>query len=404
MCKIEYFMIGRKIELKHLDSLYASKDAKICVIYGRRRIGKSYLIKHWCHHKQAIYIEGIEGQHSHYQINIFKEQLATFLKEPRLMKIQFKDWKALLDEFTECLKTEKLKKTKTILILDEIQWLAAGQSKLISLLKHYWDTHWSQLNFMLIICGSVASYVVEKVIKSKALYGRISSQLLLTELPPNESAMLLNKRGQDEVLKYLMLLGGVPKYLIEINQKKSFNENIAELCFKQTGFFYNEMEKIFYSQFREAKTYSKIVEALADRPLSLGEICKKLKVPSSGGIKNYVSILEMARLIRSYTPVNQTSNKYKRYKLFDEFLIFYFKFIKPSQNLISESTNINIFKSRVLPIWRPWLGIAFERFCHKNAFHLATCAGFQNEILAFGPYVPSLTIGAQATEITSTFS
>ena len=136
--------------------------------------------------------------------------------------------------------------------------MAAGQTKLISLLKFYWDNHWKKLKVQLVLCGSICSYMLTKVIKSRALYGRIDLQLQMLPLGPiHISHILKNKLSKNEVIKYMLLFGGLPKYFELINTKYSFDHNIQNLCFEKNSYFSQEFDKIFYSQFRKHKLHEK---------------------------------------------------------------------------------------------------------------------------------------------------
>jgi AAA+ ATPase superfamily predicted ATPase len=181
-------------------------------------------------------------------------------------------------------------------------------------------------------------------------------------------------------------LGGIPKYLEEIRQTQSFEANIEALCFKSDGFLFNEVDKIFFSQFKEARTYKKIVNKIGTGIVSLDEIARHLKMPSGGGVKEYLTNLELAGMIKRFKPLHETSQKMTRYKLSDEFLIFFLKYIAPVTHRILAAPGTKYFKKQVLPVWQPWLGFAFENFCQKYAMNIASAAGFADEVIDFGPY------------------
>lgn len=374
--------LGRKNELEDLNKKFKNKSAQLVVVYGRRRIGKSELLKTFINDKNHLFFEGLENQSQQNQINNILNMLAKQKNDPFIEKLNVKKWTEILDLLTNQIKNQK---TKIVLIFDEFQWMANLRSPLVSLLKLYWDNHWKNQNVMVILCGSVAHFMVNKVVNSKALYGRINMELCLGGLLPSESRALLVGRGDLEVLKYLMIFGSVPKYLEEIDQSRSFEENLNSLCFKKNCFFINELDKVFYSQFREAQTYKKIIEALDTGNLSLAEIADKVKFSSGGGLKSYLSNLEQSGFIRVYTSIQQTGKRNQKYKLFDEFLTFYFKFMKPHTRQITENTKQQLFNLLVKSKWQPWLGIAFENFCLKNAMVIAEAAGFAEEVESFGP-------------------
>ena len=203
--------------------------------------------------------------------------------------------------------------------------MAAGRIRLVSLLKYYWDNHWKGKHVMLILCSSVASFMVKKVLHSNALYGHTTIEILLKGFSPGEAAYLLGKkRSREEILSYQLVFGGVPKYLEQINPSQSFNQNMNTLCFSPHGIMLKEVERIFYSQFREPRTYLKILNLLKNGIFSLSEISSKTKIPSGGGLKQYLKNLERAEMIRSFVPFDRRRNsKFKKYTLADEYLTFF---------------------------------------------------------------------------------
>jgi AAA+ ATPase superfamily predicted ATPase len=377
--------IGREQELYDLTELYEAKESKLAVLYGRRRVGKSCLVNHFLQDKKHLRFEGLEKGRTQTQLDRFVLALSKQVDDELLTQVKLDSWEPILNYLTKYFSESK---EKTILFLDEFQWLAANQSRLVSILKIYWDQHWSKQNVMLILCGSVCSYMTKRVISSKALYGRINWELCLQSLNPMESYQLLNqKRNPDEVFRYLQILGGIPKYLKEVDPHKSFDQNINKLLFTASGVLVNDYEKIFYSQFKEYRTYENIVRFLKNQPRTLDEIALKLKIPSGGGVKVYLDNLEKAQFVTGYIPYNKNPNsKLKKYKLTDEYLRFYFKYVEPNIKLISANRTRNLFGQLVKPVWNSWLGFSYENYCLKNAMYLAGIMGFEDHVLQWGPY------------------
>jgi len=159
------------------------------------------------------------------------------------------------------------------------------------------------------------------------------------------------------------------------------------MLFTENGILVNDYKKIFYSQFKEYKTYEEIVRYLKDQPRNLDEIALKLKIPSGGGMLSYLENLENALFVTSYIPYDKNTNsKLKKYKLTDEYLRFYFKYVEPNLKIISNNRKGNLFGKLVKPVWNTWLGFSFENFCLKNAMHLAEIMGFENHVVQWGPY------------------
>ena len=381
--------IGRDKYLETLDKLYIRPRSDLIVVFGRRRIGKSFLCQRHLKRHLGLSFEGVEAQSSSFQIKSIIGKLKIILSEYlRGNEIRY-TWEGVLDLFTIYLREIEPKKKK-IIFLDEYQWLASGRSTLTSLIKRYWDNEWKDLSVQLILCGSVSSFMVKKVIKSKALYGRIDSQLNIDALFPDSAAKFFKKDVSSiEILKYLVVFGGVPKYLIDLDLTSSFEQNLANIFFNKDSSYVNEYEKIFYSQFKEHQVYERIVDALSLAPLTLGEISSKLSIPSGGGLKSYLVNLENAKFISGYllSPENM-KGKIISYKIVDPFLRFYLYFVRPNMKLIQSSSSPKLaFNSITKGRLNTYLGLAFENYCNLNAMYIANHLGFEEEVVSWGPII-----------------
>jgi len=381
--------IGRTQEMARLQELYDSPLSHIAVVYGRRRIGKSALISRFAEGKPWYYsFEGIEGERTHAQIVHVAEALKRQTGDSILGNVVFPHWDAVFAYLTENLLKKASRRKKLILVFDELQWLAAGRGRLISLIKYYWDNHWKQHNVLLILCGSLASFMVQRVIHSKALYGRISLELLIKGLAPGEAAAFFDaRRSREEVLKYLLVVGTVPRYLELVQHNRSFTVNMNRLFFSPQAVLKDEINRIFYSQFKEKTLYRAIVEYMQDSIRSLDDISRAQKISTGGGLKRYLTIMEESDIIRSYVSFGKIAeSRDRRYTLSDEYLRFYFKYIGPNRETIDESTSARLFELLCGASFDIWLGLAFERFCLKHAHHIARILGFEDTVLRAGPY------------------
>lgn len=392
-------LYGRENELKLLKGAYESSKAELAVVYGRRRVGKSYLIKRFSSDKKYLSFEGIEGGSSRTQVENFQIQLQKQISNPLLQRAKFETWNEIFDYLSTYFaeyNTKHKKHEKLIVIFDEFQWMAAQQSKLVALLKMYWDNDWKNKNIYLFLCGSIASFMVKKVIRSRALYGRITQQLQIKKLLPiGIKKFFKGKRSDEEILKYILILGGVPKYLEDIDLNRSFEQNIQALFFDQNALYLDEFEKIFNVHFKEPRTYLKIIRSMDKKLLSLDEIAQSLNVKSSGGFKIYLDNLELAEFIRSTTSYESSSLKYPRYKVSDEFSWFFIKYVLLNIRLIREGGGSSLLRSKIIPNWESWFGFAFENYCVNNAFLIANIAGFSDKVESFGPYFRKSEPGVQ---------
>jgi hypothetical protein len=266
--------------------------------------------------------------------------------------------------------------------------MTSGRSILPALIKRFWDNEWKNKKIQLILCGSVSSYMIDKVIKSKALYGRIDMELKIGFLPPHESIHFFSKnKSANEILKYLLVFGGTPKYLADLKSSLSFEQNITEIFFNKNSGYFNELEKVFYSQFKEYVIYEKIIVHLSLGTATLESIAQKIQMKSGGGLKSYLTNLEKAQFVKSYysNPDNKKS-KIINYKLIDPFLRFYFYFVFPNRQMIEENIAPQVLLSRLfVKKIDTFMGYAFENFCLINALAIGKKLNIENTISSFGP-------------------
>lgn len=376
--------VGRQSYLQLLTGLWKERTSKLVSLYGRRRVGKTELIRKFVQDKKVFFFEALENEETPSQIKHFLSQLADYCQEPHLKDLNYKDWKPAF----EILSQKMAQEPQIILVFDELPWMAAGRGKLVSYLKYFWDRKWKHHSrLLMILCGSVTSWMVQKVVRSKALYGRISENILVEPLAPFEVAEFIgSKRGAKEVLEYLLCFGGVPRYLEEFDFRRSIQLNMERTCFRRSGFFVEEAEKIFYSQFWESQLYRQIVTLLLQGSLTQQEISRKLSIASGGGLKRYVDNLVLSGIIEGIAPLqNFKARKSPRYYLADEFLRFHSYFIDPHLERIRHSIKGISFEQITKNLWPAFVGRAFERFCLKERYRLAEIMGFASKVSACGP-------------------
>lgn len=381
-------LINRDFEIRKLDEVFASKKSEIAVLYGRRRVGKSFLIETWVKKKKNfLAVEGIEKGSQAIQIQSFS---AKFLEKLDLPHIQSpKEWRAALDLMTLYLKTNK-SKDKKIIFLDEFQWLCRNKSELVALIKSYWELEWKNLNILLILCGSITSFMYKKVVHSTALYGRISLELKISPFSVEETVSFLQPiRSPLEVYEYYYALGGVAKYLTLINPKKSFKENINNIYLSKSAVLQNEFLKVFYKQFKFPKVYVEIIKILREHALSFNEIVIKLGRSSGGTIKEHLFNLELADFIATYYPVHRgVTSKEKKYYLKDEFCRFYLTYIEKNKELISKNEKNNLFDKMILKNWKSYCGLGFERLIFQMSKQISEKCHFDHEVQKVGKFFP----------------
>jgi len=361
--------IGRKKELESLELLLKKKSASMVVIRGRRRIGKSRLIKEFVSGKKSWVFSGLPPvPHitKQRQLDAFSVQIAQNLNMP---KIQVSEW---IEHFTFI--GNQAKGRKIVIVLDEISWMGSEDPDFLGQLKTAWDLHFSENpDLILILCGSVSSWIEENILKSTGFVGRVSVDMVLQELPISESCEFWgaqrNKVSAYEKFKVLSVTGGVPKYLEEIISSQSAEDNIHRLCFQSKGLLFREFEQIFSDLFsNKAQTFSNIVKTLAHAPLSLDEICEKLDLEKSGFISRCLDNLALAGFVQedcTWNLFTKSKSRLKKFRLKDNYLRFYLRYIEPNKDRIIK----DIFKSKSfmhMPGWESIMGLQFENLVINN--------------------------------------
>ncbi len=382
-------IIGRQKEIKILAQIVASKEAEFVALYGRRRVGKTYLIQQ-CLSEKEIYLECIGTKKG-----TTKKQLANFNKAfsqtfyPGLILQTPRTWEQAFELLTFEIKNIARTK-KIILFFDELPWLASPKSKLIETLDYFWNAHWSKIpNLKLIVCGSAASWILNNLINAKGgLYNRITKTILLEPFNLSETKAFLESRGiklsQKQTLDLYMVMGGIPYYLKQVERSKSIVQNINELCFKKDGLLYTEFSRLFQSLFNQSQTNLQIVREIAKHPygIDLSTLLKRINKTAGGTFNERLLELEACGFIQKILP-NDRKKRDHLYKVIDEYTLFYLKWIDTIQEGQLIPQNDNYWQTVVRsPSWYSWAGIAFETVCTKHIHFIIKALGLQGVVLS----------------------
>lgn len=381
--------IGRKKELASLELLLKKKSASLVVIRGRRRVGKSRLIKEFVLDKNSWIFSGlppVPGITKQRQLDAFSVQLSQNLSIP---KMQVSDW---IEHFTFLGSQSKGK--KIIIVLDEISWMGSEDEDFLGQLKTAWDLHLSDNpDLIMILCGSVSSWIAENILQSTGFVGRISLNMVLDELSIKESGEFWGTRrkiSDYEKFKMLSVTGGIPKYLEEIISSQSSDDNIQRLCFQPEGLLFQEFDQIFADLFsKKAATYGNVVKTLDHSSLSLEEISQKLGIEKGGYLSKCLDDLMLAGFIQEDCTWNLSTkceSNLKKFRLKDNYLRFYLRYIEPNKDRISKG----IFESEsfmYLPGWESVMGLQFENLVLNNLKKLLEILRINpSEVSNVGPF------------------
>lgn len=377
--------IDRKYEVLYLQSLQAQPGARILIVYGRRRVGKTELLEQVFRDRQVLKFEGRDKIPPAQQMQFVMQQLSTYAEEPLLAKITVHSWVDVLMHIAE-----HIKKDVCTLYFEELQWLANYEDDFISALKYVWDNflrHNKQL--ILILCGSSPSFMINHVVKSSALYNRSQYELPLREFNLIEAKAMLAGHSNQEILDAYLTVGGMPEYLKRLHDQHSVYLNLLRESFLPGAFFLHEYERIFTSSLSDNKHYRKIIDFLSNHKFATrSELAHYLKISSGGLLTEILNDLEVCGFIEKYSPYNKPDNSLLvRYCIGDAYLQFYSKFIKPIKKAIERGDYISDpMRGLNMTHYQQWLGYAFERFCRKYQYQIANLLGFSGVKYRVGSY------------------
>lgn len=395
--------VGRKEELELLHTLFAKKSASLVVIYGRRRIGKSRLVEEFGKNTKMYSFAGLAPRE-----NItLKTQLEEFCRQlKRQIKTKqsyFEDWG---DAFYEL--SQHTQRGKCIVFFDEITWLGSCDPDFLGKLKNAWDTLFKKNDqLILILCGSISAWIEKNIISNTGFYGRISLKIHLQQLPLNDCNKFWipksDKMSNHDKIKILSVTDGIPKYLEEINQDLSSEENIKRLCFTASGLLFNDYDYIFSALLeRKSDFYEKIVRSLCDKQVDQRALLDKLSKESSGLISSYFDELVASGFIeRDYTWHLKSGklSKLSQYRLSDNYLRFYLKYIQPNAEKIIKAQ----FKHHSLSVLSGWdsiMGLQIENLVLNNRHAIKQKIGiYPDEVIFDNPFFQKKTTRNKGCQI-----
>ncbi len=371
--KNKELFIGRASELQSLKLLEKKFTASFVVIRGRRRIGKSRLVNQFALESSAqrklITFTGLApepGVTEKHQREMFADRLFEHFG---LRGLNTDNWSDLFFHLIR-----ETGKGKFIIFLDEISWMAHKDPTFLAKLKTSWDEGLSQNpNLILIVCGSISVWVEKNILSATAFVGRVSLEILLEELSLSESNQLLTalqfSGSAYERFQILAVTGGVPWYLQQIISGDTAFSFISRSCFTKSGFLVKEFEKIFHDLFNKRSViYRKVIEVLVDQPMEYQDLCEKLEYRTSGRLSEYLNNLVLSGFIRrdyAWQVGKGESTKLSRYRLSDNYIRFYLKYIAKNKNKI-EAGKMAVTSMSAFPAWETLMGFQFENLILNN--------------------------------------
>jgi AAA+ ATPase superfamily predicted ATPase len=355
---MENMIIGRIKEQERLRMLYSSGKPEFVAIYGRRRVGKTFLIRQMFENKFVFDLTGLANTTTDKQLLNFNLSINHSGNQ------EFAPAANWLTAFEQLRKVLELSQNeRKIVFIDEIPWLDTPYSGFLTALEHFWNG-WacSRSDLMIIVCGSATSWIINKLINNhEGLHNRLTATFHLQPFTLSETEMFLKAQGIEypryQIAECYMIMGGIPLYLSKIKKGLSVAQNIDNMFFSDDADLKNEFKNLYASLFRDASDYIKIVEALSKKTkgLTRNEILAATKLQSGGSFSEILKNLENCGFIRRYSPPNK-SKREVLYQLLDAYTLFYFKF------LVNLGNNDEQFWTNTTnsPQHNAWAGYAFE--------------------------------------------
>lgn len=398
--------IGRGGEQEEFRRLLQKKTASLVTCQGRRRIGKSRFLAECAqeadHFLSFMGLPPREDMTRQAQLDAFADQLAKQTKAP---KVPLDGWPTAF----QLLASQLPSSGTLVLLLDEISWMAAGDPDFAGHLKTAWDTQFSRRQrLVLVLCGSVSSWIEENILNNTGFVGRCSWQFRLGPLALPECVKFWGRRGERistaEKLRLLAVTGGVLRYLEEINPARTAEQNIADLCFNPAGMLFTEFDSIFHDIFtRKAETYREIVRTLVDGPRGVDQISTELDRARGGSLSAALTELELAGFIARDVPFDPETGSSRprdaRFRLSDNYLRFFLKYVDPVKTRIAKGLLKNIALES-LDAWDTIMGLQFENLVHANLDLLLVRIGLDKKLVVnAGPYQQKQTLRREGCQI-----
>jgi uncharacterized protein len=380
-------MIGRQEEISILNKLLNSERSELLLVTGRRRVGKTYLIREIF--KENICFEFIGTQYgdTENQLQKFALETGNFFPE-KSQNVSLKNWSIAFRHLSNCIEGLRKTKNKKVIFFDEFPWIAQHKSNFLQEFDYWWNSWASKQNIVVVITGSAASWMIQKVVNNKAgLHNRITQRVHLQPFTLKETQQFFESKKINldlyQTLQIYMVMGGIPHYLENIEKGESAAQNINRICFTANGLLRNEFQNLYAALFDHSENHVSIVKILSQKwkGLSRQEIIASTNFTDGGGLTKVLDELEACGFIIRIIPLGKKS-KDTLYRLIDEFSLFYLHFIEGSR---ASSKDVWMQKSTTQS-FLTWQGYSFENICIRHSEAIKSALGISGiyvEVSAF---------------------
>ena len=379
-------LIGRQREMSELERCQLSNRSEFVVVYGRRRIGKTFLIRSFFHDKFDFFFTGLHNYKRQPQLDDFAVALQKYGGSK--FKIKLDSWNEAFNQL-QVLLSKKRSKSKKIVFIDEMPWIDTRRSDFVPALEKFWNS-WASLrdDIMLIVCGSSTSWIIDNIIKNQGgLYNRVTMQIYLRPFTLAESRQYLIANGCKwdiyQVAQCYMVMGGVPFYYSLLDNSQSLAQNIDRLFFSsKNAVLRTEFEQLFATLFNKYDRYINVIKVLIQRQEGFTR-SELAELAGFGGseLTKILENLERCDFIQGFDKFNG-GVKNRIYKVCDLYTLFYFKFI---YNKSAQPSNYwqKIFDK---PSIAAWQGFTFETICLMHTEQIKRALGIEGILTSTGTW------------------
>ena len=358
-------VIGRLAEKRVLDVVMASKDPELVAIYGRRRVGKTFLVREHLKTQLVLEFSGLHDQSTAMQLANFHTSLKQAFTTVPLVQPQ--NWLDAFELLRHCLSQPSQVSGKRVVFIDEFPWLATRKSGFVAAFENFWNTYASrQRELAVIVCGSAAAWMIRNVVNARGgLHNRLTRRIRLDPFHLYEVQQYLEHRkirwDQRQIAMAYMALGGIPHYLNLIRPGQSAAQCIDAECFRPEGMLHNEYRNLYAALFESYDTHEAIVKVLATSwsGMTRDEIIEKGELSSGGGITKAIEELTLSGFVTETFSLDKKT-KGSLLRLTDEFSMFYWHWMQ------SKSTSQSWLRQSTSRRYEAWCGYAFESLCFKH--------------------------------------
>lgn len=366
--------IDRSDEITTLEGEYRRDGASFVVVYGRRRVGKTTLINHFCNDKKSIYFLATEESESENR-NAFKNLVSESLNNELLRSASLDSWMPIFKTITE-----EANNGKIVLVIDEFQNLVKSNKTFPSVMQKIWDELLSKSNILLILCGSLINMMTSQVLNyDSPLYGRRTAQIKLKQISFSFYHEFDESLSLNEQIEQYAVTGGVPKYIELFERKKDIYSSIKDNILSTSAFLYAEPEFLLQKEVSEIGSYFSVLKTIAAGNHKLGKIASALGV-SQSNLTSYLKTLIDLDIIEREVPIteeNPVKSKMGLYRIKDNFIAFWFKFIYPNRGML-ESGQVRYVEDKIKRNFVDnHVSYVYEDVCREDIWNLLSdCISF----------------------------